>query len=454
MPTPIVMPSRKGKGRLVVLLIILFVLIAGGGVAAWYYLTQSKTEPTKTATTNNTETTKLDKRQPCFVRAAHIVCVDSDGKNRKRFDLPVLKDGSTVKSLYPTPDQKKYAAVYGLENKSSVWILNDKLEAEKELKLDESFKSFRPSVAIAKDGKTVVLGLTKSGTPGVTTDLYRYDLATDKLTQLTNTGSSLDIAVLSDGRILYTGAGGVLYVMKPDGTDPKQLSIAPLQAAVGGHEFSYDAAVDKLLVFGFDAKQKSALGITDITGLLAGKPLNAVTIDPLQYFSGFYVDSDSVMAFIGAKANIIDLQGKVKTEISLVGEPIGMLDTSGFKASEVQAEKVSELIPGYGKAPADFQAFIAKKYNDENPGCVKASAGEFEYSIIVYKVVRDTFVQTGEACSDGGRIHYKKVNGEWVDTKLGGQSTSDCKAVNAIAYTKEIITECLDGAKNIANTNP
>ena len=437
----------------------------GGGISAWALTHKSTPKQTSQTPVTNTSTTtastNLQQNQLCFTRLAHIVCVDSEGQNRIRYDLPKLQNGQTITNLVAMPDQSEYLAFFSDGKNSSVWTLNSKLEVNKQLNFGEGLMPDGlpdSSASFSRDGKSVVLALDTDPSNSEYTGIYRYDLSSGKLTKLIKANAFGSVAVLKDGHILYNtwdGSSGSIYVMNADGTSAHELNLAPIDGVPGGDAFSYDSQTDRVLVFGWDDQSKKEIGYANSSALISNKAMSIIPTEPDQYSSAFFTKTDTIIAFEGAKANIIDLKGTVVATVEQVGEPIGLLDPSSFNKSAEQTEQISEQISGYSTAPADFQAFIAPYFSQQYAQCTKATDGTDEFGLSITEVVRDTFVQTGETCADGGSVYYEKINGTWTKTTLSGQSISSCSDVNKFAYTKVIIPTCAaanDQAVN--NTNP
>jgi len=458
-------PATKWYKKKAFLVGLITVIVLGGGISAWTLTLKSTPKQTpQTPVTNNSTTTASTNLQPnqiCFTRLAHIVCVDSKGQNRVRYDLPKLPNGQTITDLVAMPDQSQYLAFFSDGKNSSVWTLNSKLEVNKQLNFSEGLMPDDlpdSGASFSIDGKSVVLALDTDPSNSELKGIYRYDLSSGKLTMLIKANAFGSVAVLKDGHILYgswDGSSGSIYVMNADGTGARVLNLSPINGVPGGDVFSYDSRTDKVLVFGWDNQSKEEIGYANSSALLSGKTLSIIPTDPDQYSSAFFTGSDTIIAFEGAKANIIDLKGKVVATVTQAGEPIGPLDTSSFTKSAEQTEQISEQISGYSSAPADFQTFIAPYFSQQYAQCTKAYGGTQEFMLSVIAVVRDTFVRTGESCADGGSVYYEKINGIWTKTTLPGQSISNCSDVNKYAYTNEIIPTCAaDNGQVINNTNP
>src|SRR5665213_1910263 len=227
-------PATKWYKKKAFLVGLIAVVVIGGGISAWALTHKStpkqtsQTPVTNTATT--TPSTNLQPNQICFTRLAHIVCVDSKGQNRVRYDLPKLQNGQTITNLVAMPDQSQYLAYFSDGNNNSVWTLNSKLELNKQLNfggglIPDGVGSF------SIDGKSIVLALDTDPSNSERQGIYRYDLSSGILTKLILTGANGSVAVLKDGHILYGSWDGVsesIHVMNADGTDVRGLNYACL----------------------------------------------------------------------------------------------------------------------------------------------------------------------------------------------------------------------------------
>lgn len=461
-PQPVIplAPGHKWNRKKIVMALAVILVLSAGSAAA-LVLTHKKPKANNSVAAasisqRSQPTSKtLDQNQACFVRLAYLVCVDANGLNRIRYDLPKLKDGSKINSLVAMPNQSKYIATFSNSKSTVYWSLDSTLKLVKQL--DFGGLTHDGRIAFSVDGKSIVLTLDGNPSNSAQQGIYRYDLSSSKLTKLVSTNAFGAVAETKDGHLLYgsyDGTSGSLFEANPDGSSARKLSLAPIVGITAGQEFSYDLSADKILVFGWDSQSKKVLGYTDSASLSSGKALGIITTEPDQYTSAFFINANTIIGFEGVKANILDLKGNVVATIKQAGEPVGMLDTSAFKKSTEQTEQPSELIGGYNTAPADFQAYILPLYTQQNTQCLKDTGDTTEFSMSIIKVVGDTFVQTGESCSDGGNVYYEKINGSWTKTDLYGQSINECTTVNKYAYTKEIIAQCDSNGNSIANTNP
>jgi hypothetical protein len=451
-------PNQKWYRKKIVLAIAIILVLVAGGAAALVLTHKKPTSNNDTVANNSTQKPQttpktLKQNQLCFVRLAYLVCVDSSGQNRVRYDLPKLQDGSTINSLVATPDQSQYVATFSNGKNIVYWTLDTTLKPVKKLDFGGLVRTdYLGRIAFSVDGKSIVLNLDANPNNSAQKVIYRYNLSSGKLTKVINANAFGSIAETKDGHVLYGSYD--LFEVNTDGSGVRKLSLAPITGITAGLEFSYDLSADKVLVLGWDSQNKNVLGYADSASFSSGKALSIVPTEPDQYTSAFFVDSNTIIGFEGVKANIFNLKGSVTATVKQAGEPVGLLDTSAFKKSTEQTEQTSDLIGGYNTAPADFQAYILPLYTQQNAQCLKDNNDTTEFGMSIIKVVNDTFAQTGESCQDGGNVYYKKVSGSWTKTDLHGQSINECATVNKYAYTKEIIDQCVSNGNPIANTNP
>jgi hypothetical protein len=444
-PETIISPEPKKSRKGLVLILALVLLIAFGGGAYWY-LNNKKSSPKKVANQAVVAPTKF-----CYVRLAHLICVDNNGTNPVRYDLPKINNQEIV-SLVPSPDQKKYlAAVNNQDNQdTNLYITDSNLGNPKAINAKEGQNLSRPNWS--HDGKTIFVGIDTSANDQ--RQIYSYDITSDKFTQITKTGRNMAPYQLADGSILYTtfiatptSSDWIPYTINPDGSNAKPY--AP-KLASNLSIISYDIKTDTVF-FGY---MNSTPETGKVTYFKANNPESNKSVTAKITTSGdsfTYLGSNILMVNY-INGNLLDsATGKVITNIKPYGETVGMINLKGFKKSTQQKEQPHDRIVRIEKAPKDLQALLIKNF-DAIPACEDPSA---EVRFYVNKVVRNEFASVSEGSCEGGNMAiYAKSNGSWVSvTKT--QMGIDCDIINKNKISKELIAQCYDAKGNsINNTNP
>ncbi len=394
----------------------------------------------------------------CYVRLAHLVCSDTDGKKAVRYDLPALPDHAIV-NLESSPDQSQFLSFYQYPPDHGTWLLNNKLQIIKKLSIPAELQPNTPSWT--RDGKSILLELSSSSKKP---QVYRFTLATGELKQLTDSGTNSQPSETQSGQILYAHqndqGGWESYVMEADGSRQRTLGdiARSFKPSFG---FSYDTTSDMVFAYG-QVGDKSQIAYGNIKDLLAGQAAQTIQVGVNAGDQIVKIGDNTLAISHNAGGQVIKISsGQKIADLSHFNSPVGLLKVvslDGFTKSAQQEESPYERIDKLAGAPTDFQDFIKREFDKADAAC-KAdkilSAAGYEQTMRIIQVLRESFAKVGEFCGDGGSIYYAKVDTVWTKTSLPGQAIASCADVNRYKFPKDMIARCInDKGVEQANNNP
>lgn len=431
--------SRLRKWQLVVASIL--VMIVSSSVFAYSQYIASKNPTQKTVT----KATQSAAKKPCFVRFDHLLCIDSKGAGRVRYDLPFTPDGLSISTLSTNPDQSAYVGTANGNGTTEIILLDKQLKVQQKVSLPSTFTPNAPT--LSHDGKAIFLELSSAAGGR---QIYRYDLVTSALTQLTDTGLNTQPYETADGHILfsrYEQHGMWLpYRMQADGSAPQPIgSFGSLPTILG---FSYDPVFDTIFVFGTDNGQGKVAYIDD-AALQAGQPITTISV-PIASSSDRVVrlsKGSAIVATLSSETAAVYTMPSAKKTATLngVGSIVGNIATSAFRPSKQQTEQPSDYIVNKGLASPSLTRFLGTVYNDEVK-CQQAAVQGTGLLLNIQKVTRDQFAHVTQSCVGiAVARYYVKSHNTWREA-FKAQAVPACKDVQQYSFTKEIIATCWDEA--------
>lgn len=456
-PAPTKPKKSRGLQIIVIISLLLLVTLLVGG--AYVFVTKNRQEK---ATQAAAAAAAAVRKQFCYVRISSLVCVDDKGANPTRYDIPLVNNRPVV-GLSASPNQSQYVArVAEVGGQTGYFIVDATLKNPKEITGQPGDIIYQPTWS--QDGKSLFMEIDPAGVINHATarHIYQYDLATSKVTKLTDSRMNMTPYQLKDGRIIYQSYSGtaspdgtswVPYVMNPDGSNPQPY--APKLVDKNYYGLNYDQTTDTVYILASSATADANAG--KITYFSSSDPthnqfVNASVSSSDDDATGFYINK--LIFGRGIQGTIIDLSsGKPLQTIAAYGPSVGMIKTTKFTKSSSQTEDPHDRIFGLADAPNDFQTFITQRFDDQTKKPCDDPTMEFRISI--NGVVRDTFAQTSEGGCDGGAAYYYiKKGDDWVKM-TATQAALDCALVNQNKFTKQLIPNCIDAKNNVvANTNP
>ncbi len=403
----------------------------------------------------------------CYVRLAHLVCGDTDGKNMVRYDLPGLPDHAIV-NLEPSPDQSQFLTYYQYPPDHGVWLLNNKLQITKKLPIPSEFQP--NTVSWSRDGKFIFLELSKSGQER---SIYRVNLATGELQKLTNSGVDSQPFETKDGHIIFLRLGGNSnwgdpFIMEADGS--RQRPLGDITRSFNDKRgFSYDTASDTVFGHGISTDNKIQIAYGTVSSLLAGQAAQTIStgiVMQAPLFVAVKIDNNTLAVSQNGGGQIIKVSsGEKVADLPHFNNPAGLLKVDslvGFTKSAQQTESPYERIDSLAGAPTDFQAFIKQEFDKGDGACRAANnglssvaGGSVEYTMRIEQVLGENFAKVSQACGDSSVIFYVKTNAVWAKTPLSIQVTPSCVDVNRYKIPKAMIGRCVnDKGDEQPNNNP
>ena len=422
---PMPTQKRKWRQRKFIIPTALFLPMAAA-LLLWVFVWDRNPKPSQTSTA------RISGNSICYVRLAHLDCLNTGGTDETRYDLPKIA-GNDIGNLALSPDSTKFLT-WGV-TANGIWLLDNKLKTSEQVNLNTNLDVSYPSWS--RGSKSILLEGDGSDNDR---QIYRYTFSTQKLDKLTDSGFNSTPYETKDGHILYGYFDGKTswypYLMAADGSN-KQLAgnFGQLIDILG---FSYDANYDTIFVYGTihgTNGASSEVAYETITDMLAGKAPQTVRaqISSSGDWVG-YVDSSKILVADSGAGTILDLKtGKTIATISHFSEPVGILSNSllaSLTKSAQQKEQPYERISNLSSAPADFQTFIKGAFTKQDAQCTSSGGPPgIEENFTINAVVRDGYASVVEGCGEGAVYYYVKANDAWTQV-AATQMSLDCTIVN------------------------
>lgn len=245
-----------------------------------------------------------------------LVVADYDGSHAQ---VLLAQKGIPIATPAWSPNGKKIAYMTFDGYRSSIYLLD--VFTGKRIKLT-SFPGINSSPAFSPDGKSLLLALANQKN-GVQTQIYKMDIESRKIKQLTNLGLNTSASFSPDGKeIVFTsnrGGSPQIYRMDRNGRHQRRLTY---QAGVSNYEPVFADHGNAIVCM----SQSSSSGLILLSKLVKNKGVWANTLIPLTegpYDKSPTVAPDGQMIMyskIDERGNVglalVSLNGKVQAEMT------------------------------------------------------------------------------------------------------------------------------------------
>jgi len=434
----------------------------------------------------------------CYIRLAHLVCMDVNTLEKTRYDLPRINN-EEVTNLIPSPDQKHYlitTKLYGQksdENKIKTYITDDNFKNAIDIsKVDGKDKTDFYSGSWSNDSKSLYIAVIKPSEEQYPFNeikysyAYKYSIETHTYKELSEiSGYGWEYGILTpsinqmpNNSLLYS-TKSYIFTTKDEGVTNEILDESNASNLINkdATKANYDRASNNLFVsYNINYDNKDAFKITQLN--LASKKRKTFNIKYKDFKnkSGYYTPDvvmfgkDKLLISDLWKAKLFDAKnGQPIKEIRGSGVDVGFMSTNKLKKSQSQKDQITDRLINFQNMPEDLKPMAMNLAKQKLAECKtkypEISQDELAFQIYgpfkpgnnVIIITGPTYIVGPERACTGyestpkpfARLIFAKNNGKWISLKTK-YNLPYCQDYDKYSMPKEYVPDCV---KNLDDKN-